>query len=254
MTGVHNSLTWTRSDDIAEVLSAESCHIVLETSHPDNVEKISQYIESSVDDNVCDETAEAESDSEDSLFLTQKSVPEAVRPARQLYYSLRSKPISPRDLEESAEDNSSSASYDEESKSDNKRRRKKYTLPKFSFPFLTEQKCKLLPSQNKCLHTYLIGGFFESVRVGGPRQGEDPESSLPTVDLDGESISPLSEEDEERAEEEDIKVVERKRFVVSSKAKSQQTWCNPLKQQRTGKASMPNKTHHKEDKQICCIK
>lgn len=48
MTGVHNALNWTRSDAVAEAVSAESCQIMLETSPPDYVEKISRYLESSV--------------------------------------------------------------------------------------------------------------------------------------------------------------------------------------------------------------
>lgn len=48
MAGVRKSLNWTQSDSIAEAVSAESCHIVLETSPADYVEKISRYLESSV--------------------------------------------------------------------------------------------------------------------------------------------------------------------------------------------------------------
>lgn len=64
MTGVHNSVNWTQSDAIAEVVSADACHIVLETSPPDYVEKISRYLECSVgqsrQDKGCDDPPEAE--------------------------------------------------------------------------------------------------------------------------------------------------------------------------------------------------
>lgn len=46
MTGVRNSLAFTQSDALADVVSGQSCHIVLETSPPDYVEKISRYLES----------------------------------------------------------------------------------------------------------------------------------------------------------------------------------------------------------------
>ncbi|XP_035864779.1 trichohyalin-like isoform X2 [Sander lucioperca] len=248
MAGVPNSLTRTQSDSIAEVVSAESYHAVLDTSPPDYVEKISRYLEASVgqskQDKVSNGPAEAESDSGDSLFLTQKSVPEAVRSRRRCHYSLRSTPISPRDLEEElsrSEDSLSSSSH-EESKTDKERRRKKYTVPKYHFPFLAKRKCKLrstlLAVQNTSLHHYVMGGFFNCVReLWQGYQREHLESSLPAVDMDGQDLSPLSEEDEERSEDEDMKVVERKHFVAPSKAKRQQTWCKQLKQQRRRDAS-----------------
>ncbi|XP_072230686.1 phoenix isoform X2 [Leuresthes tenuis] len=49
-------------------------------------------------------------------------------------------------------------------------------------------------------------------------------ASLPTVDMDGDHISPISEEEEDPPKDEEFKVVERKRFVVPSKAKSSQSW------------------------------
>ncbi|KAA8586377.1 hypothetical protein FQN60_000213, partial [Etheostoma spectabile] len=223
MARVPGSLTRsrTRSDAMAEVVSAESYPAVLESSPPGYVEKISRYFESSVGHSkqdkvpVCNGPAEAESDSGDSLFLTQKSVPEAVRSRRQRRHSLRSTPISPRDLEEpSRSEDSPSSSSHEESKTDKGRRRKKYTLPKYHFPFLA--KCKhrstLLPVQNASLHHYVMGGFFNCVRdLWQGYQRPHLEPSLPTVD-------------------------ERKHFVAPSKAKSKQTWCKPVKQQRRGEA------------------
>ncbi|XP_068572530.1 protein LYRIC-like [Cebidichthys violaceus] len=230
MTGVHHSLNGTQSE-------------------------IGLSLESSVgqgrQDTVSNGSAEEERDSGDSLFITQKTgtLPEAGRSGRRPLYSRRSKPVSPRDLEES-EDSSSSTSCDEELKTHKWRRRRKYSLPKYSFPFLQERKLQSgpLPDQNKSLHNYTIGGFFKCLGElrQSSRRGENLESSLPTVDMDGENLSMLSEEEGERSEDEDIKVVERKHFVASAKMKSQQTWCNQLKEQRRrkidtqkGKASKP---------------
>ncbi|KAM7374727.1 hypothetical protein PAMP_007368 [Pampus punctatissimus] len=71
-----------------------------------------------------------------------------------------------------------------------------------------------------------MGGFFKCVRemFQSYQKGDKVESYLPTVDMDGEEISPLSEGDEERSHDEDIKVVERKHFVVSSKGKCPHSW------------------------------
>lgn len=64
MAGEHSPLIWTESDALAEVISAESGHIVLETCPPDYVEKISWYLGSHVGQSrqgeVPDEPAEAE--------------------------------------------------------------------------------------------------------------------------------------------------------------------------------------------------
>ncbi|XP_033489482.2 uncharacterized protein LOC117261249 [Epinephelus lanceolatus] len=247
MTGVRNSLAFTQSDALADVVSGQSCHIVLETSPPDYVEKISRYLESNEGHSrqnevtLFEEAADADSDSGDSLFITQKAVPEPVRSGRRRrHLSLRSNLTFPGDHKESDENNSSSASP-EESKT-GKERRKKYTLPKYRFPFLPEKSRRnLLPAQNGRLHNYVMGGFFKCVRElwQSYQRAEDLESSLPTVDIDGEDISPLSEEDEGKAEDEDIKVVERKRFMALSKAK--QIWGSQSNQQRRRKAGNAGK-------------
>ncbi|XP_054481291.1 aspartoacylase isoform X1 [Anoplopoma fimbria] len=248
MTGVHTSLTGTQSDATSGVDTVESRSSHLGSSPSDYMEKISRYLESSVgqsrQDKVSNGPSEAESDSGDSLFLTQKEVtlPEAVRSRRGHHSSRSSNPKSARDLEES-EDSSSSSSYNGQLKTHKWRKRSKYYLPKYSFPFLEERKWKLkgapLPDHNKRLHNYTIGGFFKCLGElrQSCRRGQNLESSLPTIDMDGEHISPLSEEDQERSEDEDIKVVDRKLFMVSSKTKSQQTWCNQLKKQRSRKAN-----------------
>ncbi|XP_034405788.1 glutamic acid-rich protein-like [Cyclopterus lumpus] len=237
MTGVHHFLNGTQLDAVGQIGAEGSYHIVLDRSPPDYVEKISRYLSSSMGqgtwDKVSNGPAEADSDSGDSLFITQKeaTLPEDVRPDRLHQYI--------RDLEE-GEGGSSSTSHSEDFKTP-KWRRKKYTLPKYSFPFLEKHNKKLrstrLPDQYKSLHDYTLGGFFKC--LGELRQssqrGQNLESSLPTVDMDGEHISPLSEEDGERSEDEDVKVVERKHFLVSSKRMSQQTWCNQLKRPKRKK-------------------
>ncbi|XP_040907517.1 phoenix [Toxotes jaculatrix] len=257
MTGVRKSQKRTNSDATAEALSAQSCYTVLETSPPDYVEKISRYLESSVGqsrhDKESNDPAEAESDSGDSLFITQKPVPEAVRSGRRRHCSQRSDPSSTRYLEEGEDDSSSSSSH-EESKTDKRSRTQKVKLPKYSFPFLTDRKWKskstlLSVPQNTALHNSAMGGFFKCVRElwQGYQRGEGVQASLPTVDRDGELISPLSEEEEEeRPESDDIKVVERKRFAVPSKSMRSQTWYTPerrdsqVKQQRTRRRTTGN--------------
>ncbi|XP_033955839.1 transcriptional regulator ATRX homolog [Pseudochaenichthys georgianus] len=198
------------------------------TNPPGYVEKASRYVKSSMgqgrDDEVPEGPAGADSDSGDSLFITQKPVPEALRTGVRTRYSQWAKPLSPRDLhesEESEENKESSDSNDGESQSGKVQRSKKNVLPKFSFPFLKEKKPELLPVHNKRLHSYLVGGFFECVRLlrQGCQTKKDVESSLPTVDMDGEHISQLSEDDGEKLDEADIKVVERKLFVVPSKSR-----------------------------------
>ncbi|XP_042286930.1 phoenix [Thunnus maccoyii] len=225
----HHPVKRSGLDAITEV-SSQSCHFVLETSPPDYVEKISRFLESSVGQSRQDPEAN-DSDSGDSLFLTQKSVPEAVRSRRRRHSTLRSDPTSPRDLEDG--EDSCFAPHREDGR---ERREKKYRLPKYSFPFLTERKGKpksnlLFVQQNTRLHNFGMGGFFKCVRElwQSYQRGDNLESSLLTVDVDGEEIPPLSEGEEEKSDDEDIKVVERKRFVLSSKAKCPQPLNTPQK-------------------------
>ncbi|XP_022601674.1 uncharacterized protein LOC111222277 isoform X2 [Seriola dumerili] len=67
---------------------------------------------------------------------------------------------------------------------------------------------QLSARQSAALHNYAMGGFLRCVRElwQSYQGGDDVQSSLPTVDMDGENIPPLSEE-EESSESEDIKVV-----------------------------------------------
>nr|XP_043897474.1 ABC transporter F family member 4-like isoform X2 [Solea senegalensis] len=221
-------LNCSQSNGIAEVSSAKSPHVVSENVTMEYIQEISQYRESSARQSKQDEVSNNKSpddagiDSGDDLFITQKPVPEPVRPRRQRSCNLRS----PRDGEEDESDSSSSSSN---SKSYKKRSKiKRVTLPKYSFPFLPQRNRSKNPQftrqltnrQNITLHTFSMGGFFKCVRElwQDYDKGDDVPSSLPTMDMDGEYISPLSEE-EERSESVDIKVVERKRFVAASKAK-----------------------------------
>ncbi|KAM9729640.1 uncharacterized protein ACNS7B_017124 isoform 4-T6 [Menidia menidia] len=155
-----------------------------------------------------DETSEhpgdANSDSGESLFITQAPVPEAVRSERRRRCTLTST---------QTDDDTSDSSSDENSKTDKKRIRKK--VPMFSFPFLAEraneQSITELPRrQNNRLHKSLMRGYFECVRTmwNGYERG-DLLTSLPTVDMNEVHIPPISEVEEEEPEDEEFKVVER---------------------------------------------
>lgn len=107
------------------------------------------------------------SDSGDSLFITQKPVPEALRTGVRTRYSQWAKPLSPRDLhesEESEENKESSDSNDGESQSGKVQRSKKNVLPKFSFPFLKEKKPELLPVHNKRLHVRITNNVIHTLK------------------------------------------------------------------------------------------
>lgn len=94
------------------------------------------------------------SDSGDSLFITQKPVPGAVRAERRHHRKLRADFTSHSDLEESESDSSSSESHGE-SRIDSKRKRVKRRPPSYSFPFLSLRKNRgtmLTSQQNNSLH------------------------------------------------------------------------------------------------------
>ncbi|CAJ1064361.1 actin cytoskeleton-regulatory complex protein pan1-like [Xyrichtys novacula] len=232
-----------KSHATVEAAPLKSCIVVKEGSSYS--EKVSQYLESSCGQNgqggVSVETVEEDSDSGDSLFITQKPVPIPVRSTRGRP-NLRSDTRPPRDLDEDEDDSSSSSSPERrfEIPATQKEKRMKTKLPEYSFPFLTGKRYRRsgrgTREQNRGLHNAGIAGFFREMWEAHKR-GEDVELSLPTVDTDGEDISPLSEEEEERSEDEDIKVVERKVFAVPLKIKNQQTWCDHLKQKSIRKAA-----------------
>ncbi|RVE63534.1 hypothetical protein OJAV_G00137040 [Oryzias javanicus] len=238
MSQAGNGLTQSESDVLAGVLSGQSCHVVLVSSPPSYVKKISKYLESSEKlDGRCEAPNEASSDSGDSLFLTQKPEPEAVRPKRR-----RSTHFSHTgDLID--EDDASSSSSDGESRTA-KKKKVVYRLPKFFFPFLQKgknsQEKNVSAHRNKKLHHFAMGGFFKCVQEEQECRNRNLTASLPTIDREGEHITEISEPEEERTVAEDIQVVERKRFVVSLKAKSFQPWyepretCSEEKQQTEG--------------------
>ncbi|KAF6738645.1 hypothetical protein FQA47_001349 [Oryzias melastigma] len=230
MSQAGNGLTQSESDVLAGVISGQSCHVVFVESPPDYVRKISKYLESSGKrEGRCEAPNEASSDSGDSLFITQKPVPEAVRPKRRRS-THPTHFIHRGDLTD--QDDASSSSSDWESRT-GKKKKVVYRLPKFIFPFLQEgkssQKKHVSTHRNKKLHTFAIGGFFKCVQEEEEcGRNRNLTASLPTIDREGEYIAAISEpEEEERTEAEDIQVVERKRFVVSLKAKSIQPWYEP---------------------------
>ncbi|KAM9331976.1 uncharacterized protein KZ484_017203 [Pholidichthys leucotaenia] len=170
------------------------------------------------------------SDSGDSLFITQKPVPQAVRSAgRRPSSSHRSALSSPlRSLADSDDD---VLHFDCPTHHQSGKRRKKLynqsDLPKYSFSFSKGRKHK--PSSTKLpllhntrLHYAAMGGFFDCVRkIQASRCSKaDQQLSTPTVD----DIIPISEKEEGNMKEEDFKVVGKKQFVVLSKTKRPQPW------------------------------
>lgn len=152
---------------------------------------------------------EVESDSGDSLFLTQKPVPKAVRSGRP---PQRSTPTSSIFLDDSG------SSSESEAEDVPGRRRKSQPFPKYMFPFLRQRKrgfSYFSPQSNKILHYYAMGGFFNCVRELHllDKEGKSIESSLPTADKRTEEIMPLTEE--EKSDEEDAKILNKKMFVYS---------------------------------------
>ncbi|CAI5692364.1 unnamed protein product [Oreochromis niloticus] len=251
MAKVGQSNEWTESDAVAEIATADPSDFVLETLPPEHVERISRFIESSSvlcssqnrEDGATEgEAAEADSDSGDSLFITQKPVPEAVRSGRRKRRSLRSGLTSPREREESEDDSSPSASFQD---TRSKKRRKKETklrMPKYSFPFLKDKMPKakgifLSEVQNTRLHYSSMGAFFDCIRKlqQSYQTVEDLESNLPAIDMNGECISPISEGEEEDLGDEDMKVVAKKHFVIPSKRRHSQSWYSEKKRNSKGK-------------------
>ncbi|KAK5613718.1 hypothetical protein CRENBAI_017394 [Crenichthys baileyi] len=201
-------------------LSGQPRHTVPENSPPDHVKQMTRSLMSSLEQQTGPDT---DSDSGDSLFITQKCVPERRRRSNQ-----RSTFRTHRDAPEHEYDTSTS---EEEHRAGRKQRRKATKHQKFTFPFLKKRLMTRLPFyKDRKLHYYAMGGYFRCTKElwEGYETGEGLVASLPTVDMDGESVSPMSEEEDETIEDEDIKVVEKKRFVAL-KAKSYQPWFNPRK-------------------------
>ncbi|KAF0038115.1 hypothetical protein F2P81_008599 [Scophthalmus maximus] len=210
----------------------KSCYVDLESLPPGHMANISKRHQfgagQSRRDEECDGPADAASDSDDGLFITQKPVPEAVRSRRRLLHTPSPPSTSPRQEEDEA--GPSFPSSLAESRSVTTRRIK--NLPKYSFSFVTEKRPRaawVSARQNRALHNYAMGGFFKCVKElwQGRQRGDDPQAPLPTVDMDGENISPLSDDEDAWSESEDIKVVERTRFVARLKPKCSQPRHNP---------------------------
>ncbi|XP_047462787.1 trichohyalin-like isoform X2 [Mugil cephalus] len=226
MSNVGHSQT-TQSDVVAD-----SCNIVLETSPPDYVKKMSRYLEEQTrrDESWENSAEEDDSDSGDSMFITQAPVPEPVRSRRR---------TAPAPLHGSKGDTLLSDSH---GKSKSYKKRRNYSPPKHSFFSLDGERPRetvLHPHQNIRLHNFAMGGFFQSVKQLWQNYQRGVESSLPTVDADGECLSPISEAEEENNEDVDIKVVPRRWLVVPSTTKKlSRPWYTPttedsqLKQQK----------------------
>ncbi|XP_076024892.1 uncharacterized protein LOC143014768 [Genypterus blacodes] len=236
MTGVNTSLNLTGTDAVSEVLSLKPCSVVLETLPIDILEKSSRYLQSSVDHSRQDDDPyEAESDSGDSLFLTQKPVPKAVRSRRRYRSTYKSDLTSASGSDETEDEPSAPASQGKSKRC--KQSRKKIQLSRLSFPFLSKirddkhqprrrrrmrrNQDHLTSRKNKELHNYAMGGFFKCVRELQEGNAEAPTAFL---DEDGD-ISPLSEGEDDGSDLEDIKVVKKMAFVVS--CKRPQPWYTP---------------------------
>ncbi|CAB1433512.1 unnamed protein product [Pleuronectes platessa] len=232
MKGVRKTLEFSQSSGLVEAPSPESVHLAVETSPPDYVNEISRYLAAQ---STQDQVSEAESDSGDSLFITQKPASEAESAISKRSNSPRSLPASIRQLEEEDSSSSSSSSSEGNSKTAKRKRgtrRKIIKLPLYSFPFLSENRHRALLSvqHNTALHYNAMGGFFKCVKElqRGRHGGDGLPSSVRTVDEEGGSISPLSEDEEEGSESVDCKVVERNRLVfVPSKTKRSQPQKSP---------------------------
>ncbi|XP_047235815.1 PHD finger protein rhinoceros-like [Girardinichthys multiradiatus] len=201
-------------------LSGQPRHTVPENSPPDHAKQITRGLMPSVEQQTGQDT---DSDSGDSLFITQKCVPERHRRSNQ-----RSTFRTQRDAPEHEYDTSTS---EEEHRAGRKPRRKATKHQRFTFPFLKKRLMKLPFYKDRKLHYYAMAGYFRCTKDlwESYETGEDLEASLPTVDMDGESISPMSEEEDKTIDDEDIKVVEKKLFVAA-KAKNSQPWFNPRKE------------------------
>ncbi|KAM4546262.1 uncharacterized protein V3H82_020064 [Fundulus diaphanus] len=207
------SVAFTETD-----LSVEPFRLALTSSPPDRVKHVSQM--PSVEQQ---RGLDTDSDSGDSLFITQKCVPERKRRS-----SKRSDFRTHRDASEHEYDTSSS---EEEQRPGRKRRTEGFRTPRFTFPFLQKTLMTRLPYyQNRKLHYYAMGGYFRCAEElwESYQTGEGLAASSRTVDMDGEPLSPMSEEEHVSAEGEELKVVEKKLFVAS-RAKSSQPWYNPKK-------------------------
>ncbi|XP_074527752.1 uncharacterized protein LOC141791320 [Halichoeres trimaculatus] len=228
MTEEDNHLSLAQSSASDVVLTLEPCTESLEELPPEYVEKLQRCPEAEGRM----ERGESDSDSGNSLFITQKPGPQLAR-SRKTRYKLQ--------LEEHEDDSSSSSSSDEPVRKKKRKKFKPYKLPEYSFPFLPRKPRHFgnTKQQDTGLHNTGMTGFLRLVKelCEGSQTRKDVESPLPAEGTDEDNISPLTEEETEESEAEDIKVVERKLFAVQIKSKSQQTWCSHLQQKNTRNAA-----------------
>ncbi|XP_061608538.1 uncharacterized protein LOC133467552 [Phyllopteryx taeniolatus] len=221
MSEITKDVGLTRDGALADLISAESGHAVLEKSLPDCVKEISQHLERQNPKG----PTEVDSDSGDSLFLTQEPVPQAARAVRRRKSSQRTYAT---EGEDSGGITSSAQRHDDNHEMSTNKKKQKLKLPNYNFSFLTEswhRGTHLIKRHNIRLHNYVTGGFFKCVKLWqGTNHFWMP---LPTVDQDDEDISPLTQDGEDKSSHEDIKVVDKKCFLAKSKTKQQQPWCTP---------------------------
>ncbi|XP_010869007.2 phoenix [Esox lucius] len=247
------------SESVYEAESDEhSSQIVLETPDLVIVKEISEYFEASINGQkhmlshpVTDHESSADSDSADSLFITQAPVSLAVRSVR-------------RDHSSKTLDSSCSVESEEEAWAEDgpvpsqrkqqvspavkhpKRKAEKPGLKKYSFPFLERvYRGKRLSSRERAYrNTHLplrksvtfarsaIGGFFRCIKTLKKfSKGKATLAlGLPKRHLDDEGeLSPLSEQEKEcDNSDDDIRVVDNCLFTPFLKKTNRQPWHNPF--------------------------
>ncbi|XP_038144381.1 aspartoacylase isoform X2 [Cyprinodon tularosa] len=152
---------------MSESAPSSSC-VPSDNSPSDQHKQISRDLVSTLEQSSEKDTS---SDSGDSFFITQKCKPPNVRSSEPQYDTF------------SAE-------------TGEKTIKRSYTTPRFIFRFIKKRKkTRLSYYQSTKLHYYAMGGYFKCVEKlwKGYQTGEDLLASLPTVDIDGETISPLSD-------------------------------------------------------------
>ncbi|KAJ7997102.1 hypothetical protein DPEC_G00225450 [Dallia pectoralis] len=232
--------------------------IILESPDLETVKTISQYFQASLNGQkhmlshpVSDHEFSAESDSGDSLFITQAPVPLAVRSIRRRHLKDKSDlPCSIESEEETHAENGSVSPQSEQhvlpAEKHHKWKAKKPGLKEYSFPFIEKvYRGKKLSSRERAyrnqhlpqpksvtLSSSAIGGFFRCVNsLKKFSKGRVTlASTLPNRHLDEDSeLSPLSEQEKECEDgDDDISVVDNYIFIPFLKKINRQAWHQPL--------------------------
>ncbi|XP_028322634.1 TRAF3-interacting protein 1-like isoform X2 [Gouania willdenowi] len=180
------------------------------------------------------DTLQSDSDSGESLFITQHNVSKAELKRKRR--KSRRTASEPKDGNDS--DTRSSIASTGKCLPGRKRKRKKVKLPMYRFPFLQKKTTSngFTVQKNTKLHYAVMGGFLIGVRElqASFNRGEDLQASLPTIDEDGLCLSPLSEDEDGTMEKEAIRVV-KNCFVVSSKKRASRSQAGGEKHQRSDK-------------------